>query len=110
MLRTFLNGKSVSKWVAKSSRALAEEKLGQAANWSKEQIDSTWKRLSSKVGRRDTMKPKITKKPWGQEELLSLTPKYAMKRITIRAGHRLSLQYHQQKEEDFHQMFFVKNV
>ena len=45
------------------------------------------------------MKPKITKKPWGQEELISLTPKYAMKRITIRAGHRLSLQYHQQKEE-----------
>ena len=45
------------------------------------------------------MKPKVTKKPWGKEELLSLTPKYAMKRITIRAGQRLSLQYHQQKEE-----------
>jgi len=45
------------------------------------------------------MKPKITKKPWGQEELLFLSPNYAMKKITIRAGQRLSLQYHQQKEE-----------
>ena len=45
------------------------------------------------------MKPKTTIKPWGKEELLSLTNNYAMKRITIQAGHRLSLQYHKQKEE-----------
>ena len=45
------------------------------------------------------MKAKTTIKPWGQEELLSLTSNYAMKRITIRAGQRLSLQYHQKKEE-----------
>ena len=45
------------------------------------------------------MKPKITKKPWGREELVFLSPNYAMKKITIRAGQRLSLQYHQQKEE-----------
>lgn len=40
-----------------------------------------------------------TVKPWGQEELLVKTNKYAMKRITINGGHRMSLQYHELKEE-----------
>ena len=38
-------------------------------------------------------------KPWGQEEILMQTNKYVMKRITITRGHRLSLQYHELKEE-----------
>ena len=42
---------------------------------------------------------KITEKPWGYEELLSYTDKYAMKRMVINAGHRMSLQYHDIKEE-----------
>ena len=40
-----------------------------------------------------------TVKPWGKEELLIKTNKYAMKRITIYGGHRMSLQYHELKEE-----------
>jgi len=44
-------------------------------------------------------KAKITHKPWGCEELIIKTGKYAMKRITINAGHRMSLQYHELKEE-----------
>ena len=38
-------------------------------------------------------------KPWGHEEILSANSKYIIKRIFIRAGLRLSLQYHEKKEE-----------
>ena len=47
----------------------------------------------------DIVKAKIVSKPWGQEEILIETKKYVMKRITITRGHRMSLQYHKQKEE-----------
>ena len=47
----------------------------------------------------DIWKASITNKPWGKEELLIKTDKYAVKRITINAGHRMSLQYHELKEE-----------
>ena len=45
------------------------------------------------------VKEKRVDKPWGYEEILKKTNKYVMKRITITRGHRLSLQYHEQKEE-----------
>lgn len=45
------------------------------------------------------MKAKVVKKPWGTEKLIVKTDRYAMKEIIIEAGHRLSLQYHNQKEE-----------
>ena len=38
-------------------------------------------------------------KPWGHEILWAHTPHYAAKIITIKAGHRLSLQYHKEKSE-----------
>ena len=38
-------------------------------------------------------------KPWGYEEIWARTDQYVGKMIRIRAGHRLSLQYHQEKEE-----------
>jgi mannose-6-phosphate isomerase len=40
-----------------------------------------------------------TDKPWGHELLWSHTDHYAGKIIHINAGHRLSLQYHEQKQE-----------
>ena len=40
-----------------------------------------------------------TDKPWGHELLWSHTDHYAGKVIHINAGHRLSLQYHEQKRE-----------
>ncbi len=43
--------------------------------------------------------PRKTEKPWGFELLFALTPKYAGKLIFIRKGHRLSLQYHEKKDE-----------
>ena len=40
-----------------------------------------------------------TDKPWGYELLWTHTDSYAGKIIHINAGHRLSLQYHEQKQE-----------
>jgi mannose-6-phosphate isomerase-like protein (cupin superfamily) len=38
-------------------------------------------------------------KAWGWEEILIETDKYRIKRIHVNAGHRLSLQYHEEKVE-----------
>lgn len=38
-------------------------------------------------------------KPWGSEQLWASTNSYAAKLLTITEGHRLSLQYHREKEE-----------
>ena len=43
--------------------------------------------------------PQKTEKPWGFELLFAHTPKYAGKVIFVRKGHRLSLQYHEKKDE-----------
>lgn len=43
--------------------------------------------------------PRKTEKPWGYELLFALTPQYAGKLIFVRKGHRLSLQYHEKKDE-----------
>lgn len=40
-----------------------------------------------------------TEKPWGKEELLENTGKYALKRITMYKNCRCSLQYHEYKTE-----------
>ena len=47
----------------------------------------------------DIRKAETIDKPWGREEILVDTGNYVMKRITIRPGKRMSLQYHDRKEE-----------
>ena len=42
---------------------------------------------------------KTIQKPWGKEEWIVLTDKYCLKKIYVNKGHRLSLQYHEKKEE-----------
>lgn len=42
---------------------------------------------------------KTVKKPWGEECWLHLNTHYCFKRITLRAGHKTSLQYHREKLE-----------
>ena len=42
---------------------------------------------------------KIVEKPWGYEEIIVHTDKYVMKKIFIKAGHRLSKQFHIKKDE-----------
>jgi mannose-6-phosphate isomerase-like protein (cupin superfamily) len=46
--------------------------------------------------------PQKAEKPWGYELLLAHTPKYASKLILVRKGHRLSLQYHEKKDESIY--------
>ena len=43
--------------------------------------------------------PRKIEKPWGYELLWAFTPKYAGKLIYVKKGHRLSLQYHKEKDE-----------
>jgi mannose-6-phosphate isomerase len=43
--------------------------------------------------------PRRVDKPWGQELIWALTDRYCGKIITIETGRRLSLQYHEQKDE-----------
>lgn len=45
------------------------------------------------------MKVKKIKKPWGEEVIWAHTDKYVAKALIINPGHRLSLQYHEVKEE-----------
>ena len=41
----------------------------------------------------------VIEKPWGREELVELNDKYMVKKLTMWAGHRCSLQYHNLKIE-----------
>ena len=41
----------------------------------------------------------IIKKPWGKEEILEINNRYMFKRLTMKKGHRCSLQYHDLKHE-----------
>jgi mannose-6-phosphate isomerase len=43
--------------------------------------------------------PRKIEKPWGYELLWAHTPKYVGKIIFVKKGHRLSLQYHERKDE-----------
>jgi mannose-6-phosphate isomerase len=42
---------------------------------------------------------RLVEKPWGGEEVFAETDRYVGKILTVRAGHALSLQYHEQKDE-----------
>ena len=42
---------------------------------------------------------KIIDKPWGKEEILEINEKYMVKRLTMFAGKKCSLQYHNHKKE-----------
>lgn len=42
---------------------------------------------------------KLTKKPWGQEELIETNSQYTVKRLLMKKGHQCSYQYHEKKRE-----------
>jgi mannose-6-phosphate isomerase len=52
----------------------------------------------------------LIKKPWGQEEILEVNEKYVMKRLTMKGGHRCSLQYHELKRETVYVLSGVLKV
>jgi mannose-6-phosphate isomerase-like protein (cupin superfamily) len=41
------------------------------------------------------------KRPWGKWEIIALGDNYKVKRITVKPGERLSLQKHQQRQENW---------
>jgi mannose-6-phosphate isomerase len=43
--------------------------------------------------------PRVVPKPWGHELWFAHTDRYAGKLLRVKAGHRLSLQYHEHKDE-----------
>jgi mannose-6-phosphate isomerase len=42
---------------------------------------------------------RIVPKPWGREEIFAENERYAGKLLHLSGGHRLSLQYHERKDE-----------
>lgn len=47
-------------------------------------------------------RPKRVEKPWGHELWWAHTDRYVGKVLHVKAGHKLSLQYHQAKDETIH--------
>src|SRR3954453_10752650 len=47
----------------------------------------------------DAGSPRRVDKPWGHELRLAHTDRYAGKLLHVEAGHKLSLQYHERKDE-----------
>jgi mannose-6-phosphate isomerase-like protein (cupin superfamily) len=48
--------------------------------------------------------PRRVEKPWGYELIWAETPLYVGKVLHVKAGHALSLQYHEEKDETIHLM------
>lgn len=49
-------------------------------------------------------------KPWGKEEILEINDKYMVKKLTMWAGHRCSLQYHNVKKETIYVLSGVLKI
>ena len=45
---------------------------------------------------------RVVQKPWGHETIWAVTEEYVGKVLHVKAGHALSLQYHNQKDETLH--------
>ena len=48
------------------------------------------------------MAPERVEKPWGHELIWARTERYVGKVLHVKAGHALSLQYHERKDETIH--------
>ena len=53
-------------------------------------------------GRPFAFEPRRVDKPWGYELIWALTDRYCGKLLVVHAGHALSLQYHERKEESWY--------
>ena len=53
---------------------------------------------------------KIIQKPWGQEELIEVNENYMLKKLTMKKGHRCSLQYHNHKKETIYVLSGKLNI
>ena len=50
----------------------------------------------------NTTTPRRVEKPWGHELIWAHTDRYVGKVLHVKAGHALSLQYHERKDETIH--------
>jgi len=53
---------------------------------------------------------KVIEKPWGREEVVEVNDKYMVKKLTMWAGHRCSLQYHNIKKETIYVLSGVLKI
>lgn len=53
---------------------------------------------------------RIIEKPWGREEVVEINDKYMVKKLTMWAGHRCSLQYHNFKKETIYVLSGVLKI
>jgi mannose-6-phosphate isomerase-like protein (cupin superfamily) len=49
-----------------------------------------------------SFEPRRVDKPWGWELIWALTDRYCGKLLFVRAGHKLSLQFHREKDESWY--------
>jgi mannose-6-phosphate isomerase-like protein (cupin superfamily) len=52
----------------------------------------------------------IIEKPWGREEVIEINDNYMVKKLTMLAGRRCSLQYHKIKKETIYVLSGVLNI
>lgn len=52
----------------------------------------------------------VIEKPWGREEVVEINDKYMVKKLTMWAGHRCSLQYHNLKKETIYVLSGVLKI
>jgi mannose-6-phosphate isomerase len=52
----------------------------------------------------------VIEKPWGREEIIEINDKYMVKKLTMWAGHRCSLQYHNLKKETIYVLSGILKV
>lgn len=55
-------------------------------------------------------KYKVIEKPWGREEVIEINENYMVKKLTMWAGHRCSLQYHNIKMETIYVLSGVLKI
>jgi mannose-6-phosphate isomerase-like protein (cupin superfamily) len=53
---------------------------------------------------------RVIEKPWGREEVIEINDSYMVKKLTMWAGHRCSLQYHNFKMETIYVLSGVLNI
>lgn len=58
--------------------------------------------MTDATARTGEFTPRRVDKPWGHEQIWALTDRYCGKILVIERGKRLSLQYHDQKDEWVH--------
>jgi mannose-6-phosphate isomerase len=54
------------------------------------------------AGQSGRVSVRIVPKPWGHEIIWAVTDRYVGKLLHVRAGHALSVQYHERKDETIH--------